>query len=157
MTDGTTPLALDSEFDSNITEYTARAGNTVASVTVSATVNDAPGAKVDIRPTDQIPPENDEDTNHDVYLNPGANTVITVTVTAEDRSTNTYTVTVYQERVNTSDNDNLSALSLSGVSLSPRFSSGTTEYNARGALRRPDGDRRGHCRGYWGYGHSRCP
>ena len=62
----------------------------------------------------------------------GRNTRITVTVTAEDRRTRqTYTIMVYRDRSTLSDNANLSALSLDGVSLSPRFSSGTTAYNAR--------------------------
>ena len=124
---------LEPAFNPNITEYTARAGNTVASVTVSATANDAPGAKRNIRPADEIPPADNEATPiHQVYLTPGANTVITVTVTAEDRSTNTYTVTVYQDRVDPSGNDTLSALSLTEVmTLSPAFDPGTTDYDAK--------------------------
>ena len=62
----------------------------------------------------------------------GANTVITVTVTAEDGSTKqAYTITVYSQRSNRSDNANLSVLSLSGVSLSPVFDPETTAYDAR--------------------------
>ena len=78
---------VPSTFAPGITEYTARVDNSLVndSVTVTATLPAGNrGAKVDIRPTDEIPPEGDEDTNHDVYLNPGANTVITAIVTAED-------------------------------------------------------------------------
>ena len=126
---------VPSTFAPGITEYTARVDNSLVndSVTVTATLPAGNrGAKVDIRPTDEIPPVDDEDTNHDVYLNPGANTVITAIVTAEDgRTRQTYTITVYQERVNESDNANLSALSLSGVSLSPVFDPETIAYKAR--------------------------
>ena len=120
-------------FAAGTTEYTARVGNAVESVTVEATVAGAPGATFDIMPADQIADDDDVtgSTGHQVYLTPGTNTAITVTVTAENRSTNTYTVMVYRERRIASTDATLSALSLDGVSLSPRFSSGTITYDAR--------------------------
>ena len=58
----------------------------------------------------------------------GAGNVIGVLVTAQDgETTQTYTVTV--TRAGSADTS-LSALSLSGVTLSPAFASGTTAYTA---------------------------
>ena len=58
----------------------------------------------------------------------GSGNVIAVVVTAEDgETTQTYTVTV--TRAGSAD-ATLSALSLSGVTLSPAFASGTTAYTA---------------------------
>ena len=115
------------------TEYTARVDNDVEYVTIAAAATGAPGATYRITPADDIADVDGElDTQgHQVYLTAGTNIRITVTVTAENRSTNTYTVMVYRERAPESDNGNLSALSLDGVSLSPTFAPETTEYNAR--------------------------
>ena len=102
-------------FDSDITEYTVSVASEV--VTVAVDLAHA-GATFEITPADL----NILDEDHQVYLTAGANTVITVTVTAEDGSTRqAYTITVYSQRSNRSDNANLSVLSLSGVSLSPAF------------------------------------
>ena len=63
-----------------------------------------------------------------VPLAVGAGNVITVVVTAQDgESTQTYTVTVTRAG---SSEASLSALSLSGVTLSPAFAAGTTAYTA---------------------------
>ena len=111
-------------FASGITEYTARVANSVNAVTVSAVTNN-PGATYSVN-------SGTIDTPTPVTLRAGQKTRITVSVLAVDRSTRqTYTVMVYRDGSTLSENNNLSALSLSGVSLSPRFSSGTTEYNAR--------------------------
>ena len=116
-------------FAAGMTEYTTRLTTGEESVNVEWTLSGgAPGATVDIMPADQNLLTDDV---HEVYLTPGTNTEITVTVTAEDRSTNTYTVTIYRPRSNPSDDQTLSALSLIGADMSPRFSSGTTEYDAR--------------------------
>ena len=123
---------LTPPFDPGITEYTTSVANTVDFVTVTAaTDEDNAGAMLDIMPADQNLLTTGAGVGHQVYLTPGTSTAITVTVTAENRSTNTYTVTVYRERITESTDSTLSALSLDGVSLSPRFSSGTTAYNAR--------------------------
>ena len=121
-------LSSPAAFAAGTTEYTAIAEIDVESVTVSATFTDNPGATVEIIPADQNTSTEDV---HEVYLTPGTNTVITATVTAENGSTNTYTVTVYQKRLTESDNADLSALSLDGVSLSPDFDPETTQYDAR--------------------------
>ena len=70
--------SLNPTFDAAITEYTARVGNTVESVTVTATKSDA-DAKVAQSPTNPV--------DLDV-----GDTEITVTVTAEDGTTKAYTV-----------------------------------------------------------------
>ena len=121
-------VPLTPGFVPGTTEYRATVLNAVGFVTVEAAAAGAPGATVEIRPADQ----DTSDTDHQVYLTPGTNTPITVTVTAEDRRTRqTYTVTVYREGAPASTDATLSALSLDGVSLSPRFSSGTAAYDAR--------------------------
>ena len=84
--DGATELV--SGFAADTTTYTASVGNSVTTVTVSATENDSSAEAV-------ITPE-DSDINtmgHQVSLDVGE-TTITVTVTAEDDSTEEYTVTV---------------------------------------------------------------
>ena len=122
-----TGATLDPTFASGTNEYTAQATNAQESVAIAAVADGAPGATFSIMPADQ-----DTDTEgHQVYLTPGTNTRITVTVTAENRSTNVYTLMVYRIRNTQSDNGNLSALSLGGVSLSPAFDPETTAYDAR--------------------------
>ena len=108
-------------------EYTARATNAQASVTVVATPTDNPGAMVDIMPADQ----DSLVAGHQVFLTPGANTTITVMVTAEDGSTATYTVMAYRIRATPSTDDTLSMLGLDGVDISPEFAAATTAYDAR--------------------------
>ena len=71
---------LNPAFDAATTEYTARVGNTVEEVTVTATKSDA-DAKVAQSPTNPV--------DLDV-----GDTEITVTVTAEDGTTKAYTVEV---------------------------------------------------------------
>ena len=62
----------------------------------------------------------------------GRTSTITIVVTAPQRTvTETYTVKVYRERQTLSDNANLASLSVSGGSLTPRFSSGHRSYTAR--------------------------
>ena len=120
-----------SPFVGSTNEYTARATNDQESVTIAAPASDTPGAMVVIRPPDQNTADETDAEGHQVYLTPGTNTVITITVTAENGSTNTYTVTVYRVGNTPSDNGNLSALSLDGVSLSPAFDPETAAYDAR--------------------------
>ena len=62
----------------------------------------------------------------------GRTSTITIVVTAPQRTvTETYTVKVYRNRQTLSDNANLASLSVSGGSLTPRFSPGTSSYTAR--------------------------
>ena len=106
-----------------------RTDNDVASVTVTATPAHL-GAMVVITPSDQ----DSVSANHQVVLPAGAKTAIMVEVTAEDgTTTETYSVTIYRERRVPSDDADLSALSLSGVMLSPAFASNKITYTGRAA------------------------
>ena len=70
-------------------------------------------------------------TARNVPVAAGMTKAIRIEVTAPAGNKNTYTVNVYRNRQNLSMNANLSSLGLTGVSLSPAFSSGTTTYEAR--------------------------
>ena len=126
---GVTSVTLSPTFSSTTMKYTARAGSTVNNVTVMATANNATnGAKVSISPGDS----DSVTTGHQVSLTDGRNTTITVTVTAANGVTKeTYTVKIYKERTNPSTDNKLKSLSLTGATLSPSFSSGTTAYTGR--------------------------
>ena len=114
-------VTLSRTFASGTTSYTANVANSVSSTTVTATTNHA-SANAVITPADadSVTP------GHQVNLGVG-DTDVTVEVTAEDTTTTeTYTVTVTRP----SNDATLSALSLSGVTLSRTFASGTTSYTA---------------------------
>ena len=116
----------DDAFDSDTMTYSVRAPSETNKVTVVTTKANS-NASVTI-----TPPDRDSAEGHQVNLRGGADTVIRVTVRSEDRSvTETYTITVYQVRTQPSDNANLSALSLSGATLSPAFASAKTSYTGR--------------------------
>ena len=100
-----------------------RVDNGVHVVTVDAMAH--PGAVTVITPSDQ----DSLTTGDQVILGAAAKTNITIEVTAEDgTTTNTYSVTIYRERRVVSSDADLSALSLSGVTLSPAFDSAKDEY-----------------------------
>ena len=117
------PGTLAPTFAATTKNYNVSVNNTVASITVTPTAADAAsGATVVTTPKGGV----------SVDLTAGMATVITITVTAEDRTTSdVYTVTVYRQRADTSDDATLSALSLSVGMLSPSFNPDTTEYKAR--------------------------
>ena len=115
-------MTLSPAFASETTAYTASVANSVTETTVSATARDA-NASVEVTPVDA----DDETLGDQVNLAVGE-TTISVAVTAEDGETGqSYTVTVTRAR---SADATLSALSLSGVTLTPGFASGTTTYTA---------------------------
>ena len=115
-------VTLSPPFSSAETDYMASVANTVTQTTVTATTKDA-NARAAITPADA----DTETTGHQVTLAVD-DTAITITVTAEDgTTTKTYTVTVTRAK---SSDATLSALSLSGVTLSPPFSSAETDYMA---------------------------
>ena len=96
----------------------------MSEVTVRTSTDHA-GAMAVSTPSDQRP--DSANPGHQVLLGAGAKTDITVVVTAEDgTTTETYSVTIYRQRRTgaESDDNTLSALSLSGVTLSPAFASG---------------------------------
>ena len=113
-------VTLVPEFAAGTTVYTASVGNAVTETTVSATVADA-GAAFEVRLNGVV------DQDGIVPLVVGSN-VISVVVTAQDgESTQAYSVTVTRAG---SSVTSLSVLSLSGVTLTPVFASGTTAYTA---------------------------
>ena len=115
-------VTLMPDFASGTTTYTASVGHAVAETTVTATVSDA-NASVEVTPEDA-----DDGTSGDRVALAVGETTISVEVTAEDgEETQTYTVTVMRTG---SGDASLSALSLSGVTLTPAFVSGTTTYTA---------------------------
>ena len=114
-------MTLSPAFASGTTVYTASVANSVTETTVMASASDA-NASVEVKVNGVV------DQDGIVPLAVGAGNVITVVVTAQDgETTQTYTVTV--TRAGSAD-ATLSALSLSGVTLSPAFVSGTTGYTA---------------------------
>ena len=117
------PGTLAPTFAATTKDYTVNVGNNVANITVTPTAaGAATGATVVTTPKGGV----------SVDLTAGMKTVITITVTAEDRSTtDVYTVTVYRQRDDVSNDATLSALSLSAGMLSPSFNPDTTEYKAR--------------------------
>ena len=115
---------LSPGFTGATTRYAASVINSVSWTTVTATTNHA-AASVLITPTDADANRAGDQVNLDVGSN-----VISVKVTAEDGTTRTYTVTVTRAAPPASSDASLSGLSLSGVTLTPDFASGTADYTA---------------------------
>ncbi|NHZ41272.1 DUF4347 domain-containing protein [Massilia sp. CCM 8693] len=101
--------------------YTATVPNASASVTVTPTVAES-SASVTVNGVAVASGA----ASGQIALNTGAN-VITVTVTAQDGSPRSYTINVTR---NVSSNADLSALTISGGTLTPVFASATTAYTA---------------------------
>ena len=99
-------------FNKNTTSYNIDVDSNITSIIVNASAEDA-GAKVSGTGTKN--------------LNYGKNT-INVVVTAPSGDKKTYTLTV-NRKDNRSTNNNLSSLSVSGYTISPKFNSGTTSYS----------------------------
>ena len=113
---------LDPTFSAAETEYTALVANSVASTTVTPTLNSSAASYAIL--LDDVADDDEID------LAVGAN-VIKVVVTAEDTSTTkTYKVTVTREARSKSTDATLDMLVLSGVTLDPTFSAAETEYTA---------------------------
>lgn len=110
-------------FASGTTSYTANVANNVSSISLTPTVADA-NAAVKVNGTTVA-----SGTASGTYnLNVGNSNTFTVSVTAQDNITvQNYAVTVGRAA---SSNANLSALTLSGGTLSPAFAPGTTNYSA---------------------------
>ena len=109
--------SLSPSFASGTLAYTALVSNSVSSLIVTPTTNDA-NATATVNGASAATP---------VTLAVGSNTV-TVQVTAQDGSPQSYTVAV--TRAAASSDATLSALALSSSSLSPSFASGTLAYTA---------------------------
>jgi gliding motility-associated-like protein len=109
-------------FSSATTSYAAGVSIGTVSITVTPTVADAT-ATVTVNGT----AVNSGSASGAITINIGTNTITTV-VTAQDGSTKTYTLTVTKTAL--SSNAALSGLALSTGTLSPVFTSGTTNYTA---------------------------
>ena len=77
-----------------------------------------------------IPDDDSTADGKQVFLTAGAENEIDITVTAENGDTKTYTVTVYRKNSSPSNENKLSALDLSDVTLSPSFAADKTTYTA---------------------------
>ncbi|MCX7571876.1 cadherin-like beta sandwich domain-containing protein [Tumebacillus sp. DT12] len=111
---------LDPVFAPGEISYSVSVGNEVTSLDLTPTVDDLT-ASVKVAGADVV-----SGNAHTVALHVGANP-IQVTVTAENGSTKTYTVTVTRAA---SSNNNLSNVTISQGTLTPVFSSETTDYTA---------------------------
>ena len=83
--------------------------------------------------TVSIPDDDSTAAGKQVFLTAGANNDINITVTAENGDTKTYTVTVYRKTSSPSNDNKLSTLDLSDVTLSPSFAADETGYTGRAA------------------------
>lgn len=109
-------------FSSSTTTYTDSVANSVSNITVTPTTQDST-ATIKVN---GIVATNGQ-ASQPINLAVGPNT-IKIVVTAQDGKTQkTYTITVTRAAA-LSSNDNLSALTISSGTLSPRFSSSTTTY-----------------------------
>jgi Cadherin-like beta sandwich domain len=116
-----TPGSLAPAFTSNTLDYTANVATNVTSVTVSATKSD-PNAVISGSLTAGAGIATGQAT---IQLGgPGTATPVTITVTAPNGSAKTYTITVNR----LSNDNNLSALSVTPGSLDPAFTANTLTY-----------------------------
>ena len=115
------PGTLSPSFDQNTLNYSDDVANTVTSVNVTATLQDANATMaINGQPTNSGQIRN-------IVLNPpGTSTTVSIAVTARNGSQKTYVVTV--NRAGLATDDNLSALSVSPGALSPSFSPSTLNY-----------------------------
>jgi C1A family cysteine protease len=113
---------LTPPFSSSTTTYTDSVANSVSNITVTSTTQDST-ATIKVN---GIVATNGQ-ASQPINLAVGPNT-IKIVVTAQDGKTQkTYTITVTRAAA-LSSNDNLSALTISSGTLSPRFSSSATTY-----------------------------
>ncbi|MBB6694421.1 cadherin-like beta sandwich domain-containing protein [Cohnella xylanilytica] len=111
---------LSPSFSAGTTEYTASVENEITSLDITPTVADGT-ATLKVNTADAT-----SGNARTVSLNVGDNE-ISIEVTAQNGTTKTYKVTVTRAK---SSNADLSNLTISQGTLSPSFSSGTTEYTA---------------------------
>ena len=113
---------LTPAFASGTTSYTDSVANSVSSVTVTPTANDASGVVILVN----LLPVSSGSASGDISLSVGSNT-ITILVIARDLTTaRLYSVTV--TRAPPSSDATLSDLAISSGTLTPVFASGTTSY-----------------------------
>jgi pullulanase len=112
-------------FSPNLNDYTVTFPQSVESVSITPTVEDAGKATVAVK-GERV---NSGSAYGPLALVSGETTVIPVVVTAEDGTVNEYTLRIAREGAE-SDNANLSQLSLGNVSLSPSFVKTAFSYEA---------------------------
>ena len=115
-------MTLSPTFASGTTAYTASVANSVTETTVTATARDE-NASVEVTPEDA----DDQTLGDQVALAVGETTVAIEVIAEDGETTRTYMVTVTRAG---SAAATLSALSLSGMTLTPGFASGTMAYAA---------------------------
>jgi predicted phosphodiesterase len=112
-------------FDPAVLEYSDEVSNSVSSVTVTPTANEA-HATIQVRVNGgSWSPVTSGSPSDPLALNVGANT-LEIEVTAQDLTTTTYTITVTRL-----DDSSLSALSLSNSTLTPVFNPAILSYAAQ--------------------------
>jgi hypothetical protein len=115
------PGTLNPAFDATILNYTVNVGSTVASLNVTATVQDA-GSSLTINGQGASSGQ-----PRSIPLDPpGTTTEINVVVNAPNGNPKTYQIDVIREALG--GNNNLQNLSVSPGSLAPAFSAATTDY-----------------------------
>ena len=118
--------ALTPAFASSTITYTQSVANTVSSITVTPTVNQA-NATVTVNGTAVATGV----ASGSINLNVGANTITTVVTAQDGTTTKTYTTTVTRAAAAVASTDaNLSALTISSGTLTPTFNSNTLSYTA---------------------------
>ena len=132
---GDVAAGMSPTFAGATTEYTARIPFTTSGAMVTPTAtqsgNTSPADNSIIRVNGSIVTSG---TGKEISLAnaAGQTTTITIQVTAPLRSvTKTYKIKVYRERATKSKDANLATLGITGGSLIPAFSPGTTSYKAR--------------------------
>ena len=114
--------ALTPTFASGTIAYAQSVPNSVSSITVTPTLNDA-NATVTVNGT----AVGTGVASGNINLNVGANTITTVVTAQDGTTTKTYTTTVTRAAAASSD-ANLSGLTYSSGALTPTFASGTIAY-----------------------------
>lgn len=113
-----TPGSLEPAFAPGTLRYTVDVATTVTSVTVSATKSD---------PNAVISGDMPNDGQATIQLGgPGTSRNVSITVTAPNGTSKTYQITVSRAA---SGNNNLSTLSVTPGTLTPRFAAGTLSYS----------------------------
>lgn len=117
-----TPGNLNPPFAPDIEDYTVNVGALVDNVTVSATKSDA---NASMRIGSMTVPPGTASGQATIPLGaPGTSTAVTIAVTAPNGNAKTYRITVNR----LSDDDNLSALTVTPGTLSPAFALNTLSY-----------------------------
>ncbi len=125
-------VALTPEFVSSTTRYTADVDHTTMHVTVAGTPVSGASVAFQDADGDAIEDADAEMDGHQVPLVVGENTIVVAATAGTGDAAVTTPYTVVVTRAGSSDSS-LSALSVSGLELTPAFASGTYVYSAEAA------------------------